>query len=156
VVGKPFGVRGHVYVRPDPDFGGEFEPEATYDTGDGRTLVVAEGRLHSGRRVVRFDGVTDRVGAEALRGTVLHRNRAEIPLEEGAFWVRDLVGREVVDDAGDLVGVVEAVEDGAAHDYLVVARPDGGEVLIPAVDGILDVSGGRVVVHPIPGLLDGG
>jgi 16S rRNA processing protein RimM len=156
VVGKPFGLAGDVYVRPDPDLDDGFPEGRSYrtsGTGAPSTLTVAVSRLHSGRRVVRFDDVNDREGAAALRGVTLAVPRDEVTIDADAFWASDLVGRDVVDDAGDLVGVVEQVVDGPAHDYLVLARPDGGEVSIPAVDALLDIGADRIVVHAIPGLL---
>lgn len=153
VVAKPFGVHGDVYVRPDVDLEHDFPPGCAYETPTG-VLVVERSRLHSGRRVVRFAGVEDRDAAEALRGGLLTLPRSQVTLDEDAFWTEDLLGREVVDDAGTLVGVIENTLDGLAHDYLVVARPDGGEVLVPAVAELVDVDGERVVVHAIPGLLD--
>ena len=153
VVGKAFGLRGEVYVRPDPDVEHDFPPGHAYPT-DARTLVVASSRLHSGRQVVQFDGIDDREHADLLRGAVLTVPRDEVALDEDAYWSDDLIGREVVDDAGDLVGVIEQTRDGFAHDYLVVARPDGGEVLVPAVEELVEVTEDRVVIHAIPGLLD--
>ena len=153
VVAKPLGLKGEVFVRPDPDVGHGFAAGETFVTGD-RELVVAEARLHSGRQVVRFEGVESREGAEALRGTVLSVSRDAVELDDDAFWNDDLLGREVVDQHGELVGVLEATQDGAAHDYFVVARPDGGEVLIPAVADLVNVQPDRIVIQAIPGLLD--
>ncbi len=152
-VGKPFGVKGDVYVHPDPDLDHEFPEGKVYLTDRG-SLTCRHSRLHSGRRIVRFEEATDRGSAESLRGSVLLLPRAEIELEEGAYWVSDLVGAEVTDPDGGLVGVVERIEDAPAHDLLVVARPDGGEVLIPAIDEFIEIDDGDVIVHAIPGLLD--
>ncbi|CAN5516896.1 ribosome maturation factor RimM [soil metagenome] len=153
-VGKPFGIRGEVYVFADPDIGDEFEIGRGYDPDRGGSLVVAASRDHNGRRVVRFEGVADRTQAEALRGIVLRMPRARAVLAADAVWTDELLGRDVVDDDGAVVGVVEGVLDGTAHDFLVLARPDGGETLIPAVEALLDVSGEEIVVHAIPGLLE--
>lgn len=152
-VGKPFGVAGDVYVHPDPDLDHEFPVGQVYTTERGDLRCVRT-RLHSGRRVMRFEGCEDREAAESLRGTVLTLPRSDIALAEGAYWVSDLQGAEVVDPQGALVGVVEAVQDAPAHDLLVVARPDGGEVMIPAVEAFVTVAEGKVVVRPIPGLID--
>jgi 16S rRNA processing protein RimM len=103
---------------------------------------------------MRFVGIDTREAVEALRGTVLRVPRDEVPLDPDAFWSDDLLGREVTDDDGSLVGVVEATLDGAAHDYLVIARPDGGEVMVPAVAELVEVGPDRIVVHAVPGLLD--
>ncbi|HUH06946.1 MAG TPA: ribosome maturation factor RimM [Egibacteraceae bacterium] len=157
VVGKPVGLRGEVLVRPDPDVGDEvLKAGATVAAGppvDG-PLVIAASRLQSGRCVVRFEGVDTREAADALRGTMLTLPRSDIALDDDAVWADDVVGREVVDEAGDIVGVLESVADGTAHDYLVVARPDGGEILIPAVDELVQITPDRIIVRAIPGLLD--
>lgn len=156
-VGKPFGLRGEVYVFADADLGDELSPGAEYPTDRGTRLVVAASHVQRGsRRVVHFEGVADREQAEALRGTVLGRAQSAVPLEEGSVWVADLIGREVVDAHGELLGVVEAVADGAAHDYLLVARPDAGEVMLPFVPELCEVTAERVVVQAIPGLFDDG
>ena len=154
VIAKPLGLKGEVFVRPNPDVGHAFAPGDTFAVSEGRSIVVAEARLHSGRQVVRFADVSTREAVEELRGTVLTVPRDRIALDEDAFWNDDLLGREVVDDAGALLGVLESTLDGAAHDYLVVARPDGGEVLVPAVAELVDISADRIVIHAIPGLLD--
>ena len=154
VVGKPLGLRGEVFVRPNPDVGHEFVAGEHLAGPDDLELVVAEARLHSNRQVMRFEGVESREAAEALRGTVLSVPRETVALEDDSFWNDELLGREVVDDSGAVVGVLESTLDGAAHDYLVIARPDGGEVLVPAVADLVNVEADRIVVHAIPGLLD--
>ena len=151
-VGKPFGVAGDVYVWLDPDVGEHLQAGLVCDAG-GRTLEVTGVRRHRGRPVVRFAGVDDREAALALRGVTLEVDRELVAPGDGGVWVDDLLGREVVDRDGTLVGVVEGAMHGAAHDFLVIARPDGGEVLVPAVDELVDLSD-PVVVHGPPGLLD--
>jgi 16S rRNA processing protein RimM len=152
-IGKPFGNRGEVYVFSDPDLAESFEPGTSYGTASG-PLTVATSHVHADRLIIAFEGVDGRDGAEAVRGRILTRPRAEVGLEAGVVWVADLVGRQVTDADGGLVGVVERVVDGHAHDYLVVARPDGGEAMLPMVDELLDWSGDPVVVQAMPGLLD--
>ena len=154
VISKALGLKGEAFVHPDPDVAHDFAPGDEFEVEGGKRLVVAASRSHSGRRVVRFEGVDTREAVSELRGLVLQVPRDAVALEEDAFWNDDLLGREVFDDRGDLVGVLESTLDGAAHDYLVVARPDGAEILIPAVAELVDISTERIVVTAIPGLLD--
>lgn len=166
VVGKALGLRGEVLVRPDADLPPEVfsvgrtfgvRPVAADPDSSGlwpATLRIASTRVHAGRRIVRFADVETRERAEGLRTAQLTLSRAEIALDDDAFWSADLLGREVVDSTGAVVGVLEAVADGAAHDYLVVARADGGELLIPAVSDLVTVGTDAIVVDAIPGLLD--
>ena len=154
LVGKPHGLRGEVYVLPDPDFPDPIVAGRKVRTDRHGQMTVQSTRDHSGKLVIRFEGVDTREGAEELRGERLLLPRDEIELDEDGVWVDDLIGREVVTDDGDLVGVLESVTDGTAHDYFVVARPDGGEILIPVVEDIVELDDERIVVRPIPGLLD--
>lgn len=153
VVGKPFGVRGEAYVVLDPDLEVELAEGAVVRIGDG-AFTVASARSHGNRLLVAFAGIDERDAVEALRGAELRMPRGEVPLPEDARWVADLLGAEVVDASGELIGVLESVADGAAHDLLVVACPDGSEVLVPAVPELVDLTGDRIVVEPLPGLLD--
>lgn len=161
VVSKAFGLRGELYVHPDPDLADPFAVGAAYRTrtpagapGTPTTLTVAASALHSGRRVVRFRGVPDRSGAEALRGLVLLRDAAVDDLDEDAVWADDIIGLPVVDPDGGALGIVAGLADGPAHDYVVVAVPDGREVLVPAVADLVAVEPARIVVTPVPGLFD--
>jgi 16S rRNA processing protein RimM len=150
-VGKPFGLAGDVYLWLDPDLRDALAPGLVC-VAHGRRLEIAAVRWHRNRPMVRFVDVHDRTAAEGLRGVALEVDRADVATA-GMVWTDEILGREVVDADGTLVGVVEAVLDGAAHDFLSVARPDGGELLIPVVDEIVDLDD-PVVVHGPPGLTD--
>lgn len=152
IVGKPLGLRGEVYVLPDPDLGEQFPAGASYTAGD-RTLTVASSRAHGNRRVVRFDGVSSREEAETLRGRVLTVDRDTVVLDPDVFWADEVLGRDVVGADGTAVGTVAGILDGAAHDYLVVARPERDDLLIPAVDELMEITPDRIVVQQLPGLL---
>lgn len=146
VVVKPHGLRGEVVVDPVTN-----RPAARFAAGsvletDGGPLEVLAGRPHQGRWLVTFAGVDDRNGAESLRGRIL---RAEPIEEEGALWVHELIGAEVVDTSGRSYGPVEAVEANPASDLLVLS----GERLVPLVF-VVSHDAGRVVIDPPAGLLD--
>jgi len=101
---------------------------------------------------VRFAGVNDREGADALHGVELYGEPLEVP---GELWVHELLGAEVFDTTGRRLGVVEAVEANPASDLLVL----DGERLIPltfVTEQVPAASGGvaRLVVDPPAGLLD--
>ena len=144
---KPHGVRGEVVVdlvsnRPET----RLAPGSVLSSDRG-PLAVAAARPHQGRWIVAFAGVGDRNQAEALRGATLSATPID---EEGALWVHELIGSEVVDSAGRSFGLVEAVEANPASDLLVL---EGGH-LVPLVF----VSGrrpdGAVVIDPPPGLFE--
>ena len=160
---RPHGLRGELVIEILSDAPERFAPGAAVAAGDPdsggplRPLEVSAARLHQGRMLVRFAGVEDRDAAEPLRGYLL-----SIPLEAARelghdeFWRHQLVGLRVVDAEGNERGVVDDVLPGAANDLLQVRRPDGVDVLVPAVAALVTVEleAGRVVVQAIPGLLD--
>jgi len=150
-VGKPFGLAGDAYLWVDPDLRDLLGAGLVCTVGR-RTLEVAAVRWHRGRAVVRFAGIDDRDAIAQLRNAVLEVDRADVAGDD-VVWTDDILGREVVDASGAVVGVVDGVLDGAAHDFLSVARPDGGDLLIPVVDELVDLDD-PVVVHGPPGLVD--
>ena len=78
------------------------------------------------------------------------------PLPGDTFYRHDLVGCEVKDTSGSVIGRVTGVEGPLEQSRLVVAG-DRGELLIPMVDGIcvkVDPAAKTIVVNPPDGLLD--
>jgi 16S rRNA processing protein RimM len=77
-------------------------------------------------------------------------------LPAGTFYRHDLVGCEVRETNGNVVGRVTAVEGSLERSRLVVAG-NRGEVLIPLVAGIclsIDIAAQRIVVSPPEGLIE--
>ena len=97
--------------------------------------------------VARFERVGDRSAAEALRGSLVEVDRSALPpLEEGEYYHADLIGLPAVDQQGEPVGTVSAVENYGAGDLLEIEAPDGRRSLIPVRDGIADLIDGRIVL----------
>lgn len=145
-VAKAHGLTGEVAVDLWGGRPGRLAPGTVVMTDDG-DLQVATARAHQGRYLVRFDGVSDRSGAEALRGRVL---RAEPIDDPETLWVHELVGADVVAVDGRRLGRVAAVEANPASDLLVL---DGGG-LIP-LRFVTDHRPGETVTVDVPdGLLD--
>ncbi|MDP2624015.1 MAG: ribosome maturation factor RimM [Actinomycetota bacterium] len=156
-IGRPHGVRGEVTVLPESDDPARFAPGARVWTGEGRELVVVSVSQYRARGlIVGFEGVGDRAEAERLRGSVLSVPReARRDLDRGEFWPDDLIGLEAVTPDGRLLGVVGAVDIGAAQDRLVVRTPEGRDVLVPFVAEIVgDPKGGRLEIRDPGGLFE--
>lgn len=118
-------------------------------------------RSHSGRLLVRLEGVNDRAEADALRGLLFVVDHTELPPSEDPdeFYDHELVGLRVELGDGTEVGTVLDVLHGAAGELLAV-RPAGqseGEHLVPFVTAIVisvDRASGIVVIDPPDGLLE--
>jgi 16S rRNA processing protein RimM len=151
---KAHGIKGEVMVDVLSDVPGRFAPGAHVAHGD-RELTVATSRAHQGRMLVRFEGIADRNGAEALRGVELSVDSAlSPPPPDGSWYTHQLIGCDVIDEKGVRLGALVRIEETAANDLWVVA--DGArEVLVPAVRAIVssvDVEARRVVLTPPEGL----
>ena len=127
------GIKGEVRVKTftaDPDTLGAYGP---LTTDDGRHLRVIA--LHAGKpgeAVVRFDGVADRNGAEALKGRQLFVPRDALPDPEAdEFYHADLVGLAVEDSSNAPLGRVRALHNFGAGDVMEVETPNGATEFIP-------------------------
>ncbi|WP_204163811.1 ribosome maturation factor RimM [Nocardioides solisilvae] len=165
-IGKPHGVRGEVTVDVRTD-----EPELRFATGTAlraeaprgsasrlERLTVRSSRWHQGVLLLGFEEVSDRNGAEAVRGTVLHADLPAdaTPEDPDEFYEHQLVGLAVVDESGERIGTVAGLVPGAAQDLLRVTALDGRETLVPFVAALVpevDVVARRVVVADRPGLV---
>ncbi|MEH1100369.1 ribosome maturation factor RimM [Micromonospora sp. CPCC 205561] len=137
--------------QPAPEGGEPFRVPAE--------LVVESARWHQGRMLVAFEGILDRDVAEALRGTLVAVDSADVapPEDPEEFHDHQLVGLAVVTPDGERLGEVARIDHAPASDMLVLHRPEGRTALIPFVKAIVpevDLAGGRVVVDPPAGLLD--
>jgi 16S rRNA processing protein RimM len=156
-ISRAHGVKGEVSVLVLSQVPERFEPGSRLflDESEARPVSVSAARPHRQRLLVRFEEVGDRDGAEALRGSYLFVPAASAPeLPEGQFWTHDLIGCEVVTEAGRSLGRIREVIHTAANDVWV-AEGEDGEVLIPALKDVVasvDLADRRVLVREIAGL----
>jgi len=161
-VGRAHGIKGEVTVEVRTD-----EPELRLapgavlatDPASAGPLTIATGRVHSGRLLLRFEGVTERNGAEALRNTLLIADvdPEELPEEEDEYYDHQLMDLDVVTADGTEVGRITEISHLPSQDLFIVERPDGTEVMIPFVSEIvteIDLEEQRAVINPPPGLID--
>jgi len=158
---KGHGLKGEVKVQPlvgDMEILSDVQTLiATYPDGRVRDLELDHVQVHGRKVLLAFKGIEDRAAADALRGARLSIRREELPpLEEGEYYLGDLVGYTVVSDDNEVIGRIQEVWDLPANEVLQVINADR-EVLIPLVDEVIkeiDHAGGRVVIIPVEGLLD--
>ncbi|GAA6526470.1 ribosome maturation factor RimM [Intrasporangium sp. DVR] len=162
-IGKPHGLRGEVTVQlhtdePERRFvpGEQLDTEAAPGSGVPKRLTIRSTRDHNGTWLLAFEEIPDRTGAEGLRGTRLLIDESAATVDEEEAWFEDdLVGLEVRDGEGAVIGVVTGLDLGAAQDRLVVRLTDGVTVQVPFVEAIVPtVTADHVVVVAPPGLFD--
>lgn len=146
-----FGLKGWIKVRPLTEFAERFDPGASLNIGSDVFRVTDVGWKEAQVRL-KLEGIDTPEAAESLRGAILTAPKDEHPeLDEDEYYTADLIGLEVVDEEGSVLGKVDEVLPAPAQDLLKV-----GAVLIPVVrDFVREVSleEGRIVVRLIPGML---
>ncbi len=106
--------------------------------------------------VMRLSCIEDMDAAQRMRDTVLYASREDIPLDDGAYFIADLIGLDVIDArSGRLYGRIHEVINRGASDIYVV-KTKTGEVLFPAVDEFIEsVDVERAVyINPIEGMFE--
>lgn len=159
------GLQGEVRVYPSSDFPERFTKAGTRwlrlpGKPEPQPYQLTRGRYLAGKGlyVVQFAEVRDRTAAENLRDAKLLVPASDRPrLGEDEFYIQDLIGLEVFDQATQTrIGVVQQVIP-AGNDLLEVERPDASPVLIPFVKAIVpvvDITQRRIEVTPPDGLIE--
>ena len=114
---------------------------------DGKLTVEKLRDDGKGGAVARFAGVTDRNGAEALRGTALTVPRAALPpLGEDEYYYADLLGLPAVSTNGEDLGICVAVDNFGAGDVIEIERPDKQRFMVPMRAEAVPEWGDRIVI----------
>ena len=106
--------------------------------------------------ILELKEITEMDDALALKGKTLYASRADFELEEGEFFLADIIGLNVIDATTKHVyGTIKDIINRGASDIYVV-NTENGERMIPAVKEFIisiDITSG-VYVNVIEGLLD--
>ncbi len=125
----------------------------------GERVIMEIERVEQRRRwlILNFSGVHTRSQAQELIDSYIEVSAEQsFPLEEGSYYIHDLLGLPVYAEEGRLVGHLEDVWRLPANDVWVL-RTDSGQKLLPATKEIVkavDLGQGKIIIHPLNGLLD--
>jgi 16S rRNA processing protein RimM len=157
------GVRGELKILLQTDFPEvRFKPDSKLllvqpETGEIRTVQVVASRGQKGTFVVKFKGFDDINEVEKYKGWELKVTSEErVPLEDGEYYVQDIVGCKVISVEGEELGIVADILTPGANDVWVVKRPKGKELLLPVIDDVVlhvDTIQKLIKVHLMEGLL---
>jgi len=130
------GIRGEVKVLPwadEPEFILEFDEVYI----DGRPYAIESARVQKTCVLLKLEGVDSVEQAIALRGKVVSIDRTDVELEEGSYFIADLIGLPVFAD-GEEIGKIKEVLTPPGNDVYVVRGKH--EYMIPVVqEFVLDV-----------------
>lgn len=152
------GLKGEVKVYPwcdSPEVLCEFD---TLYWKSGTPVTIEKARVQKTMAVIKIKGVDTPEDAQKLRNRVLYMNRDDAKLEEGSYFIADLIGLEVRDTkTGEVYGELFDVTKTGANDVYHVKAPDGRTLLVPAIPHVIDrvdIDGGVMEITPLDGLFD--
>ena len=155
-----FGIKGMVKIKPFTDDINRFDRlKKIYisNKNEKKEYQIQEVKYHKNMVLMKLEGVDTPEQADLLRQSYLLVDRAdEEPLEEGVYYIVDLLGLEVYTDDNKLLGKVDDIFNTGSNDIYVVKDEMGKQILLPGIPEVLknvDLEKGRITVHLIPGLI---
>jgi len=160
IITKPQGIRGELRVLPTTDDPTRFEllvgKEIFLRVGDiERPYKLLQARQHKNFILIKLDGINDRNTAETLaRAVITIPDDMALPLEEGEYFVRDLIGIDVETEDGEHLGVIGKVLHTGANDVYVI-ETENGSFMIPAIKKVIlsvSIPNKKMIIHLLDGL----
>lgn len=151
-VAKAHGVRGELRIVTHNPESTTLDSASSVHVG-GVAFDVESIRAVSGAYLVRLTGVTDRNGAEELKGKTIEVDRELVPLDDGEVILAELVGFDVLLPDGSAFGKVVRIDAGP-QDRLVIHHGDIERLLpyVPEFIVSVDTDEGSIVADPPEGL----
>ena len=152
------GVRGDVKLESlcdSPEVLASLERVFKLENGSYKEINVTHASVFKQFVLASLEGVTDMDQAAAMKGIMLYAARDDFELEEGDYFIADLIGLPIIDvESGKTYGTLKDVINRGASDIYVVKTPSG-ERMMPVVEEFvknIDLDKG-IFVKTIPGLL---
>jgi len=147
------GMRGEVRVQPWADSPG-FLTRFEHFYIDGEPVRVLSAKVHKGCVIAALEGVDDIDAAIRMKNKIIKVRKEVVQLEEGRFFVADLVGLQAVDaETGQSIGVLSDVLSLPSNNVYVIKGER--EILVPAVPEFIietNLTDGFVKLRMIEGL----
>lgn len=147
-----FGIKGELKIVSESDF-------VDYRYAVGKTIYlklrsiikevnVSSYRVHKGNILITIDKIHDINEVEKYIGAVVLADKNDVPpLEDGEFYIDDVVGLDAYNEVGEKIGTVVDVILIPANDLIEIELLNGKKELIPYVDEyILDITEDKIVV----------
>lgn len=162
ILGKTHGLKGELKLHPFtnfPEIIESLEEIFLYNEKTKQFMVatVENLRLADGYYIIKLNGVENVENARKFVGSKVYINKDELPnLSKDEYYFFEIVGSQVIDESGKVLGVVDEVIQTGSNDVIVVNKNKEDEILIPVIyDYIitLDKENKKIVVK-VPEWLD--
>ncbi len=153
-----FGPLGDLRVQAFSDRPGRFKTVQRIFVGQSLAPArILRRGVHGIGLTLRLDTVTTRERARALFGEYLYLPDSEaVKLQPGEYFIHQLIGVSVSDEAGTDIGrLTEVIQTGSNDVYVVHGTK--GEILLPVIPDVIkniDLDTRTMTVHLLPGLID--
>lgn len=156
-----YGVRGELRIKSfcaDPEAIDTYTPLLSED-GSREFKLSLIGPIKQGFNA-RIVGVDTKEDADALRGTQLWTDRAQLPeLPDDEFYYSDLIGLAVFDTGGVRLGAIKNVQEQGAGDLLEIDILNHSDTVFVPFNRefvpLVDLTGLRIIIDPPDGLMPG-
>lgn len=155
-----FGVKGMVKVKPFTDDINRFDKlKKVYIKNNNikQKYEIEQVKYHKDMVLIKLKSIENLEQADLLRNSYLMINREEEkPLEEGNYYIVDMIGLEVYTEKGKNLGKLEDIFNTGSNDIYVVKNDLGKQILLPAISDVIkqiDLENKKIIVHLIPGLV---
>ena len=155
-----FGIKGMVKVKTFTDDITRFDRlDKVYVESNKikKQYEIEEVKYHKDLVLIKFKGIDKVEDAELLRNCYLKVDRKDEPeLEEGTYYIVDLLGLDVYSDEGNLLGKLDDIYNYGSSDIYVVKDELGKQLLLPAISDVIkeiNLEQKKIVVHILPGLI---
>ena len=155
-----FGIKGFVKIYPYVNDIQRFDDLKTIyvkNKKQEKELEIEEIKYQKNMVLAKFKGIETVEQAEPLRNSYVEITRQDaIPLEEGEYFIADLLGMEVYLETGEKLGILEDIYNTGSNDIYVVKDELGKQYLLPYIDDVIkkiDLENNRITAHIIDGLI---
>lgn len=149
-----FGIKGMVKVKPFSDDIRRFDKlKNVYIKKNSieEKYIIEEVKYHKQMVLIKFKGIDKIEEAELLKNSYILINREdEEPLEEGVYYIVDLLGLDVYTDENILLGNLEDIYNTGSNDIYVVKDENGKQILLPGIPDVIkevDIENKKIIVH---------
>jgi 16S rRNA processing protein RimM len=146
---KPQGIRGELKIKTFTDFPEDVKAFKTVYIDDTPYKILSFRVGTDGAAYMGLRGIPDRNAAELFRGKKVEGEREDAPpLEEGQYYIVDIIGLSCETEEGEFLGVVKDVTNLSSDVYTL--EKNGKNILFPAVKGVVvkvDLTEKKLVVN---------
>jgi 16S rRNA processing protein RimM len=157
-VRRPHGVRGEMVLELYTDFPERLRPKTKVFFGEKHApMILRSARHHNEGLILGIEGIDTPEEAGKYRNQIVYVSAKTLPaLDEGEYYFHELVGMNVTDENGKVLGELTEIVETGANDVYVVTDPAGTEILLPAIPDVIlsiDLTEKTMRVHLLPGLI---